>query len=164
MVWRICKHVQWINVNKMLINCITEDFQSEFYFDTFFFGSMTPTSSSVRPLLADNVKLHIVIQIIINAFLLRAAGFSLCSSPHRHKWNLFRSGLTEAKVSTIWTRTSETGAKKRPMSAQMGKSSLAGLLWVWHKRVKLLLTNGQQTCIQSKLSAAQTQDALHHWN
>lgn len=78
MVWRICKHVQWINVNKMLINCITEDFQSEFYFDTFFFGSMTPTSSSVQPLLADSVKLHIVIQIIINAFLLRAAGFSLC--------------------------------------------------------------------------------------
>lgn len=54
------------------MNSILKDFY------TFFFGSMTPTSSSVQPLLADSVKLHIVIQIIINAFLLRAAGFSLC--------------------------------------------------------------------------------------
>lgn len=86
------------------------------------------STTATQPLL---VRLHIVLQIVINAPLLRAGGFSLrpsVCSPHRHKWYLFRSGLTEGQVSTIWTSTSGDGAKKQPTSAQMGKGSLAFLL------------------------------------
>lgn len=90
------------------------------------FGSTTATQLQL-------VKLCIVFQTVINVPLLRAAGFSLRASvfsPHRHKCYLFRSGLTEGQVSAIWTSTSRDGAKKPRTSAQMGRSSLAVLLWV----------------------------------
>lgn len=127
MVWRVCKHVQRINVNTMLIRwreicfkCLICHFMIVYFTATFsfpprnvtFFNSMTPLHS----------------RLSLKLLLLSAAGSSsalMCPVTESRS----RSGLTEVLVCTIWTSTSGDGVKKPPMSAQMGKWAHELISW-----------------------------------
>lgn len=83
-------------------------------------------------------------------------------SPRRHKWYLFRSGLTEGQVSTIWTSTSGDGAKKQPTSEQMGGGGeLISRSSVGLTQTGEAATDKRSTDLcPSKHSAEQRKDAL----
>lgn len=153
MVWRICQHVQCINVNTMLMNCVTGGLWERYMFKDISGRSVLEKATQpFRRITVINSPQHNMLFINTTAlfnptaastlysrlslmpFLLRAAGFFLWGPLCAHHADISGIcsdlGWQRGKCPPFGRGSSGDGAKKRPTSAQMGKSSLAVLLWV----------------------------------